>query len=304
MNMFKKGLLATAAAVTLGIGGMGSAYADTYATSILSVNNLQLTRGGVALTAADFTVLTGTNDAHTTATFNGFVDAHNASQPVPAPAIAGPSCAGSAAGCAAVGASFTPTGVIAADFAYANQTLAGSIIGGGATAQTRADTASISNNSIGAANSDVGTSTSFQFALGSGGTITFDFTANAYSDARVIDGGPISNANARLSWSVNIVDTTTGAVVYSFAPEELNSNSLRSATDQNPGTTPYNFTYTSTLDTDSTTGTLTAGTLYQLTIQHNTLANVLQEEVPEPATLAILAGGLLSMSLVSRRRKS
>lgn len=307
MNIFKKGLLATAAAMTLGIGAMGSAYADTYATSILQIQNFQITRAdGTAYSAADFTTLTGTNDAHVGASFTGFPSVLNSqSEPIPTAINLAPVCRGG--GCtpgALTPDNFLPTGVIAADFAYADQNLSGSIIGGGANASTRADTASITNFSIGAANSDVGTSTTFEFALGSAGSITFDFDAIAYTDAKVIDGAAASNANARLSWSVNIVDTTTGDVVYSFAPEELNGNSLRSATDQNPGTTPYSITYASVGDGGETTGVLTAGTIYQLTIQHNTLANVLQEEVPEPATLAIVAAGLLSMSLVSRRRKS
>jgi hypothetical protein len=111
---------------------------------------------------------------------------------------------------------------------------------------------------------------------------------------------PTANANARLSWSINIVDLSTGTVVYTLSPSELNALSLRSATDANPGTGPYNFSGSFT----ETAAGLSAGTTYQLTLQHNTLANVLQEEVPEPATLAIIAAGLLSMSLVSRRRKS
>lgn len=307
MNMIKKGLLATAAAVTLGIAGMGGAYAGTYATSILQIQNLQLLRAdNTAFTAADFSTLTGTNDAHATATFNATINGDATSVPIPGTINLNPQCAGpSCVPGALVPPHFLPTGVIAGDFGYADQNLTGSILAGGATAQTRADAATITNFSVASGNSDVGTSTTFQFALATDSSITFDFDAIAHTDAQVTAGsGATSNANARLSWSVNIVDVGTGTVVYSFAPGELNALSLRSATDQNPGTIPYDFAGHFGGPGDATASGLSAGTLYQLTIQHNTLANVLQEEVPEPATLAIVAAGLLSISLVGRRRKS
>jgi hypothetical protein len=323
MNMIKKSLLATAAALALGVGAMGSAQADTYATSVLQIENLRLLRGvgGEAYTSGDFRVLSGTNDAHVTAQLNNLFDVDAGSVPVPGPGPSlGQACVGSCPG--TVGTFAVPTlpgppGVPAGTYAKtfgttgtfgsATQTLDGSIIEpGGADARTRADAATAANSNIASGNSDVGTSTTFQFALEEASDITFDFYAIAFTDAAVSAGsGPTANANARLSWSVNIVDTTDGSTVFSFAPGALNQLSLRSATDDNPGTAPYEFYghFGELGDLATATGLL-ADRTYQLTIQHNTLANVLQEEVPEPATLAIIAAGLLSMSLVSRRRKS
>jgi hypothetical protein len=134
--------------------------------------------------------------------------------------------------------------------------------------------------------------------------MTIAFDATPYAQAFVSgDAGPTSNANARMSWSINILDLTTGTTVFSFAPDELNALSIVSRTDGLPGTTTYNGAL-AVFAFSEITPLLAAGNTYQITIQHNTLANALQQEVPEPGTLAIVAAGLLSMSLLSRRRKS
>lgn len=313
MNMLKKGLLATAAAMTLGIGAMGSAYAATNANSVLLIENFRLLKGigGAAFTVNDFSVLSGTNDAHVTAQLNNTFSADAGSVPILAgtgPTL-GQVCVG---GCPGDTATFAPAS-FTGTFGSAAQSLDGTIIDllspgfVGANARTRADAATNTNMNIASGNSDVGTSTTFRFVMAAGTEMTFDFDATAYTDAVVSAGSsPTANANARLSWSVNIVDTTNGSTVFSFAPAALNQLSLRSATDDNPGTAAYTFgDHFGDAGDGATASGLLAGRTYQLTIQHNTLANVLQEEeVPEPATLAIMAAGLLSMSLVSRRRKS
>ncbi|HEX8604463.1 MAG TPA: EDSAP-1 family PEP-CTERM protein [Pseudoduganella sp.] len=315
MNMIKKGLLATAAAMTLGIGAMGSAYAATNANSVLLIENFRLLKGvgGAAFSINDFSVLSGTNDAHVTAQLNNTFSTDAGS--VPILAGTGPTLGRVCVGvCPAGTATFAPVSYTG-NFGSAAQSLDGTIIDlltppagfAGANARTRADAATNSNMNIASGNSDVGTSTTFRFVMAAGTDMTFDFDATAYTDAAVSAGSsPTANANARLSWSVNIVDTTDGSTVFSFAPAALNQLSLRSATDTNPGTAPYNFSNHFGVAGDAATASgLLAGRTYQLTIQHNTLANVLQEEeVPEPATLAITAVGLLGMTLVSRRRKS
>lgn len=309
MNMIKRGLLGTAVAMTVGIAAMGSAYASTSASSILTIENFRLLKSnGTAYTAADFTNLSGTNDAHATALLNGVGPAPASnSTPITAPPV---SLTQRCAFFCPVGEDNFTTKPPAAGwpntFGYADEQLTGSLLGAGANARTRADAATNANFNVASGNSDVGTSTTFQFSLNQAQSVTLDFLATAFTDA-VVTGAtaPTSNANARLSWSVNIVDIGTGAVVYSFAPDALNAASLRSATDTNPGTGPYNFTHAFGAADVGTTANLLGNTRYQFTLQHNTLANVLQqEEVPEPATLAIVAAGLLSMSLVSRRRKS
>ncbi|TWI69009.1 putative secreted protein with PEP-CTERM sorting signal [Pseudoduganella lurida] len=314
MNIFRKGLLVTAAAATLAIGAVGSARADTFASAILDINNFRLLHGnGAAYASTDFATLTGTNDAHATAALNGVFAADARSNPI----LSGlqpdvpQQCVG--APCPPIGENnfnrFPSPPPVPGNFGYADQRLVGSVITIGATpagarATTRADASTDTNLQTASGNSDVGTSTTFAFTLGTSDTMTISFDANPYAAAFVSAGaGATSNANARMSWAINIVDLTTGASVFTFAPDELNALATVSRTDGTPGLTEYNAAGT-VYSFLATTPLLSAGTTYQITIQHNTLANALQQEVPEPGTLAIVAAGLLSMSLISRRRKS
>ncbi|MES2298368.1 MAG: EDSAP-1 family PEP-CTERM protein [Pseudomonadota bacterium] len=311
MKLLRKSLLMTLAAAGIGIGTMGSAHADAFASAILDINNFRLLHsGGAAFSTADFTTLTGTNDAHATASLNGVFA--NGAQSFPILSGSNPDVPHQCVGvpCPALPENdFTPfpgPPPVPGTFGYADQALTGSsiIIGAtpaGAHAQTRAD-ASLPVNGIASGNSDVGTSTTFAFTLGTGDTMTVAFDAIPYTQAYVSAGAaPTTNANARLSWSMQIIDLSSGTSVFDFAPTALNSLSNVSRTDGLPGTSTYNGALAS-LAFASTTPFLTGGTAYQITVQHNTLANTLVA-VPEPATLAVFGIGLLGLALVSRRRK-
>lgn len=308
MNIIKKGLLRTALAASLGLAAVVPVQAATFASSILNINNFRLLHSsGVAFSTADFSTLTGTNDAHATAGLNNVfangADSRSIQNPVP-PNVA-QQCVGP---CPVAPDTYTPIAGIPPvlnTFGHADQRLTGSSIINGATpaganASTRAD-ASTAVNAVASGNSDVGTSTTFAFVLGAADTMTIAFDGNPYTRALVTPGaGPISNANARLSWSINIINITTNTSVLNFAPNALNAASAVSATDGAPNDliyAPGSAFYT------ATTALLLAGQTYQITIQHNSLANALQRELPEPGTLAVLAAGLLSMSLLSRRRQ-
>jgi hypothetical protein len=313
MKLTKKNLLVSAAVATFGIGMMGSASADTFASSILRINNFRLLHSsGVAFASTDFATLTGTNDAHATAALNGVFDNGVESRPilsgiqpdVPQQCVGVP--------CPPIGQNnfnrFGGPPPVPGNFGYADQRLQGSSIRvgatpAGATAQTRADASTNSNLQIASGNSDVGTSTTFSFRLGSADTMTIAFDATPYTAAFVSAGaGATSNANARLSWSINIIDFATNTSVFTFAPLELNALSNVSRTDGSTGLLAYDPG--TIFGMVATTPLLSVGTTYQITIQHNTLANTLQQEteVPEPATLGIVAAGLLGMSLVRRRK--
>jgi hypothetical protein len=297
----------TLLAATLALGAAGSAYADSFASAILDINNFRLLHSsGAAFSTTDF----GTNDAHATASLNG-VFANGAQSfgilsglnpDVPHQCVGAP-CPAKAEN------DFSPFPFpppAPGTFGYADQVLTGSTIAigmapAGARATTRAD-ASLLVDGVASGNSDVGTSTTFSFTLAAADTMTFSFDGTPFTQAWVDAGaGPTTNANARLSWSVNIIDTATGTTVFSFAPSELNALSNVSRTDGAPGTSTYN---PGTLAFSSTTPLLSADIVYQITIQHNTLANALQQQVPEPASLAIFGIGLLGMTAVARRRRS
>jgi hypothetical protein len=312
MTTFRKSVLATAAFLAAGIASI-PAQASTFASAILDINNFRLLHSnGTAYSTTDFTILQGTNDAHATASLNGIFKNGTSSIPI----LTGTpnvlqQCVG--ATCPVLGNNdFTPfpyPGPVPGTFGYADQDLTGASITigaqpAGARARTRAD-ASTALNAIASGNSDVGTSTTFQFTLGAADTMTVSFDASAFTQAYVSPGsGPDANANARLSWSINIVELTGQTRIFDFAPEALNAFSVRSRTDASPGILTYTFATVPGTPLTKVSPLLTAGTSYQITIQHNTLANALQQELPEPDSLAVLAAGMLAMSVALRRRKS
>lgn len=308
MSTFRKTLLASAAVLA---AASAPVQASTFASAILDINHFRLLHSsGVAFATTDFTVLQGTNDAHATASLNN-VFANGASSlgilsgmtPDVTQRCVGAPCPPTAENNFLPFASPPP---VPGNFGYADQALAGSAITIGATpagarARTRAD-ASTAMNSIASGNSDVGTSTTFSFTLGAADTMTVSFDGTPYTQAFVSAGSsPNANANARLSWAINIIDLSTSASVFSFAPAALNGLSALSRTDGDSGILTYAPGTSAYL---AVTPLLAADTRYQITIQHNTLANALQQELPEPDSIAVLAAGMLAMSMALRRRKS
>jgi len=312
MKTFQRRLLAVATAAGLTLAAAGSAQASAFASAILDINNFELLHSsGTAFSTTDFSLLTGTNDAHATGSLNGVFA--NGAQSLGILSGSTPDVAHQCVGtCPALPENtFTPfpsPPPVPGTFGYADQKLTGAAISigavpAGAHAQTRAD-ASLATNGVASGNSDVGTSTTFQFTLAAADTMTISLDATPFSQAYVSAGStPTANANARISWSINISDLSSGGTsVFNFTPDVLNGLSAVSRTDGLPGTTTYNAALT-TFALSATTPMLSANDTYQITIQQNTLANALQAEVPEPATLAVFAVGLLGMSLLSRRRK-
>lgn len=299
-----KTLLVGAAAATF---GMQSASASTFASAILDMSNFKILNAkGNVYKNTDFTKLVGVNDAHATASLNALQVSRSAIGPRPDVAH---QCVGTP--CPAFGENnFTPYHSLApmsGNFGYADQNFTGSGISmngaaAGAHSQTRADVATNLNMQFANSNSSVGSSNTMSFRLDKADSMTISFDAMAYAMAYASpEGRPVTTANARISWSANIVDLVTGTSIFHYAPGELNGMATVSRTHGNTGTSLYSlpvdaghFTATSPL--------LLANRDYQITVQHNTLVSALQQEVPEPASLAILGAGLCAMVAVRRQR--
>jgi len=301
MKTLKRILMAAA----LGLGMLATAQAATFASAVLEIQNLRLlhTPNGASFRVSDFATLDGTNDAQATAQLNLFSTSDFGSASIIAlPPNVDRQCAGPC---------FTGPDIFAhlpnpnANFGYADQNLTGSSIapnGGdapGAFASTRADAGTLTSPNDASGNSNVGTSTTFRFSVAEPGSMTVQFDAIPYLQAFVSAGSVFNtNANAGLTWNISILDLTTGELRMSESPAALNqsrsrTNGATGTTTYDPGLSSYQFTTDIALETDHE---------YQLTIRHDTSADALQQEVPEPGTLAVLAAGLMSMSLVNRRR--
>ncbi|SFU58602.1 PEP-CTERM sorting domain-containing protein [Pseudoduganella namucuonensis] len=307
MQTTKKAYLLTALAASLGFAAV-PAQAATFASSILNITNFRLLHAnGTAYSVGDFSTLAGNNNAHATAELNNVFD--NGADTRSITAAVAPNVAHQCVGACFPLAedNFAPIAglpPVTTTYGYADQRLTGAAIRVGATpaganASTRAD-ASTSVNAVAAGNSDVGTSTTFAFTMGAADdTMTVSFTGNPYTRALVTPGaGAVSDANARLSWSLNIINMTTHASVLNYAPDALNSLSAVSATHAAPDNVVY--APGATLFS-AVSGLLKANQTYQITIQHNSFANATQN-VPEPATLTVMAAGLMGIALVRRRR--
>jgi hypothetical protein len=303
MSQPSKTLLVAAVAATF---CMQSASASTFASAILDIRNLKISHAnGTVYKNTDFSKLVGVNDAHATASLNDVMKSKSAIGPTPNVAH---QCVGTP--CPAYGENnFTPYNTLlpmTGNFGYADQNFTGSAnsmngAAAGARSQTRADAATSMNMQFANSNSSVGSSNTMAFRLGTADSMTISFDATAYAMAYASpEGRPVTTANARISWSVNIVDIKTSTSVFSFAPEELNSLATVSRTHGNNGMSLYTVG-NGMISLKATSPQLLANRDYQITVQHNTLVSALQQEVPEPASLAIVGTGLVALS-ISRRR--
>jgi hypothetical protein len=307
MNRLHKNLLRSAVGAALALGAAGQVRADAFAQSILVIDNLRLLHpNGTPYDAIDLVGLAGASEARLSGQWNG--DASSATEWAEFGTGAALDAAHRLVGSSVpphAENSFLPTGGALggpASFGYADARMDGAVITttvgpAGALVQTRADAALAAPGSA-SGNAALGSAASFNFSLGASETMTIAFSARPFAQAAVGGAGGAS-ATAGMSWSISVLDLSTGATVFTFQPEQLNAlgSVSRSGVD---GASIY---APGTLSFAATTDLLDAGTFYQITIAQSSTAGALQGQMPEPATLTAFGAGLLAMAALARRRR-
>lgn len=303
MNHLPTKLLRRFAGAAVLLAAAGAARADAFAQSILVIDNFRLLHAnGTPFTASDFSMLAGTSSAIGGAQLNSGVASDALSGNLGSALDLAQQQAGGGAP-ARPENNFNPFAFNGANFGYADQHMAGSAFTtnqgaiAGALMQTRAD-ASLGTIGSAAGMTGIGSSAAFNFSLGVGEYMTIAFAALPFSQAYA-SGGAGASASARLSWSITLLDVTTGATVLTYAPDQLNADGDVGASD---GTLTYAPGW---LAFSTTAGALNPGDIYQFTIAQASYTDALQTQaIPEPGSLAAFGAGLMAMAALCRRRRS
>ena len=162
---------------------------------------------------------------------------------------------------------------------------------------------SLTGTGDGTANADVGLNAGFIFSLINDINIGVSFNGSvalrAFTDAGTTFPG---NAQASSALEIVLINLDLGNEVFSFnnalGSTGCRLNATRSRNAPLNGLTPYNCSGVFS----ATTGVLTAGTQYQLSIRQNSNADALF--IPEPGVLSLMGLGLLGIGVALRKRKS
>jgi hypothetical protein len=300
------GLIAAA-----GLVGTGAAHAGAMAVSIFEVNNFQVidSTSGSQLTLSQVSVLGGNNSADTDASLNGVTAPQNAAVLVP---IAPPgfgaidlpqACIGTCPPFpenSYAGVGFTPPPT--STYALSDMQLSGTTVdtgvgnSGGVDAQTRADVSIDAGTNTGSSQTNAGTDVNFTFTaltdLTAQFTLDYILQLRAYLDTGT---GGSGSAQASASWNLDLIDTTTGADVLTWAPTQINRSRTASL---GPLT---NLFVDSSGSLASDVFSLTMGDNYQLSIRHTSQADA-RFAAAEPLTVGLLGAGLAMLGLIRRRR--
>ncbi|MDB5953019.1 MAG: hypothetical protein JWR65_4874 [Massilia sp.] len=310
MNRLQQNILRSAGCAALAIGAAGApiaARADSFAQSILVIDNFRLLHAnGTIYSAAEFPQLAGAGTAFASGQLDGvYSGAFQASD------LAGGLSLDVAQQNAGAGLSTRPENDVTpiagavpqASYGYGDQRITGGLIttptaaGAPFQSSTRADASQDADGSASGAGG-VAMSTAFSFSLGTGEYMTIAFDATPFTRAV---GGVGGDAQARLAWSVTVLDVSTGATVFTFQPEQLNALSQVGSSNGFGGVIydPGRLSFAATL------GMLDAGDIYQVTFAQTSFASAHQAgQVAEPATLAAFGAGLLALAALARRRRN
>jgi hypothetical protein len=177
----------------------------------------------------------------------------------------------------------------------------------------------------GAENGSSSSLTSFTIDLGGPAALAFEFLANPYGrvslepDAALGSKAEANFDNNLTITAVDVVGIATGTQVFSWAPDGV-LNSVPGGTEISDGDGTGAHGLNSTLGTTTAgddlefspgsafffysveTNPLAAGR-YEFTLNTDESQFVIQNQIPEPATLALLGLGMLGMGFAGRRRR-
>ena len=193
----------------------------------------------------------------------------------------------------------------ASSYVVSDIVLSGAIVEGipgstaGANAEVLAESAVVPD-SVGSAESNVGTISAFQFVSAVTTDLTFAGAFDAYLRAALIGNLDGESANSEIGWTVNLRNAGTGAL-FSWSLTEDDDWVTSSISTSFPGT-DFEEAFGGDFSVSTTGNFLQAGGLYQLTINHTALADSRASLVAVPAPLALMGAGLLLLGGIQRRR--
>lgn len=310
MTQFKKTALAFVAAASVTLLSAAPAQAYVQSGAMVNMTNFVISGAGGQLDYSNFSFLTFTNSAD----YSGSLGAASFSNsqsgtPLNFPAA----CVGDGCGALALGDNTFPK-IFAApvgNYSAADQNESGSPITGipDGTGGTIPSPATVANGSysglttgsgLASSNSNNNLNSSFIFALGQGGVITFAFDVDAFLQTAISSNEAFpAFATASYQMDFTLRNLSTGARVAAFAPD-LFGNGVKTLSLNAPlpiniqtventgGPIPFSFG----------TPALVAGQLYQLSARIQTNADV--QRIPEPGVLSLLGIALLGATVARR----